>query len=304
GTGQNPIAVALGDLDGDGRLDLGVANHFGDSISIYRNTSARGVIDAGSFASPLILAASVGPHGLAIQDFNGDGKPDLVVANNGHGSGNTVSVYRNTGSPGNFAVAQRINYLVGTEPDFLAVGDLDGDGKPDIAVMNYVSSTLALLRNVSTDGVIDASSFAAKVEFPTGTGPDQTIKLGDLDGDGKLDCAVGVGLSGIASVFRNTTSPGGFTGNSLAPRVDFHEGTTHAFVALGDVNGDSKPDLVVFHDGIISIFENRSFPGGLDQSSFASKVDFPTEPGWIVARLLIADLDGDGRPELIALNQQ
>src|SRR5258708_19142835 len=101
--------------------------------------------------------------------------------------------------------------------------------------MNYASAALALLRNVSTDGVIDASSFEPKVEYPTGSGPDQTIRLGDLDGDGKLDIAVGVGLSGIASVFRNTTSPGGFTTNSLAPRVDFHEGTTHAFVALGHV---------------------------------------------------------------------
>jgi len=303
-TGQNPIAVAVGDLDGDGKLDLAIANHFGDSISIYRNTSVRGVIDADSFAAPLILPASVGPHGLAIQDMNGDGKPDLIVPNNGHGSGNTVSVYRNTGTPGNLAFAERVSYIVGTEPDFLTVGDLDGDGKPDIAVMNFVSSTLALLRNTSTDGVIDGSSFQTKVEFSTPTEPDQTIRLGDLDGDGKLDIAVGVDQGGAATVFRNTTSPGGFTTSSLAPRLDFTQDTLQAYVSLGDVNGDSKPDLVIFHSGIISVFLNTSSPGSLGPGSFAPKVDFQTEAGWNLSRVLIADLDADGRPELIALNQQ
>jgi len=303
-TGRNPIAVAVGDLDGDGKLDLAVANHFGDSISIYRNTSVRGVIDTGSFASPIILTASVGPHGLAIQDMNGDGKPDLVVANNGHGFGNTVSVYRNISTAGSLAFADRISYEVGTEPDFLAVGDLDGDGKPDIAAMNFVSSTIALLRNVTVNGVIDASSFQTKVEFATGPQPDQTIKLGDLDGDGKLDIAVGTDLSGMVSVFRNTTSPSGFTIDSLAPRLTFDQGTPQTYVALGDVNGDSKPDLAIFHSGIISIFLNASSAGSLGPGSFAAKVDFQAEPGWNLSRVLIADLDGDGRPELIALNQQ
>ena len=109
----------------------------------------------------------------------------------------------------------------------MAIGDLDGDGKPDLAVSNYYSNTISILKNTTTGGTITAGSFATKVDFPTATGP-QTIAIGDLNGDGKPDLAVANFSANVTdatankiSVFKNTTTAGPFTSNSFAAKVDF-----------------------------------------------------------------------------------
>ncbi|MFY8004907.1 MAG: FG-GAP-like repeat-containing protein, partial [Chitinophagaceae bacterium] len=210
-TGFNPYFVAIGDLDGDGKPDLAVANIFSNNVSVYRNTSTSGSIGAGSFAAKVDFATGSYPNSVAIGDLDGDGKLDLAVANQ---NSNNVSVFRNTSTSGSIDVssfAAGVDFATGTNPVAVAIGDLDGDGKPDLAVANFSlnlsSNSVSVYRNTATSGSISSGSFAAKVDFATGDGP-RSVAIGDLDGDGKPDLVVANAFSNTVSVYRNTATSG------------------------------------------------------------------------------------------------
>src|SRR6266849_2010368 len=140
-------------------------------------------VDANSFADKMDFAAAGNPRNLAVVDVDGDGKPDLVVANDGTPS---ISVFKNTSSPGNLggnAFAAKVDFATGSRPLQLAVGDLDGDGKPDLVVANWDSGTISVFQNTSTPGTVDADTFANRIDLATGPGP-YSVAIGDLDGDG------------------------------------------------------------------------------------------------------------------------
>jgi len=257
GTNTQPILVAIGDLDGDGKPDLAVANQNSASVSLFRNTSTSGSIVAGSFAAKVDFTTGTTPRSIAIGDLDGDGKPDLAVANNGSAS---VSVFRNTSTTGSMiagSFAAKIDFITGTLPSSVAIGDLDGDGKPDMAVANTASNTVSVLRNTSTSGSVVAGSFADKVDFTTGSGS-ISVALGDLDGDGKPDLAVANLGSPTVSVLRNTSTIGSIVAGSFAAKVDFTTGTNPRSVAIGDLDGDGKPDLAVanFNSTTVSLLRN------------------------------------------------
>ncbi len=255
-TGTTPVSVAIGDLDGDGKLDLAVANFGtgGNSISVFRNTSTSGSISTSSFATKVDFATGTAPISVAIGDLDGDGKPDLAVANLGTGV-NTVSVLRNTstsGSIGTSSFADKIDFTAGTQPRSIAIGDLDGDGKPDLAVANLTSGNISVLRNTSTSGSIGTNSFADKVDFTTGTTP-RSVVIGDLDGDSKPDLVVANTDPNSVSVLRNTSTSGNIGTGSFATKVDFTTGTGPRSAAIGDLDGDGKPDLAVANTGSNSV---------------------------------------------------
>jgi hypothetical protein len=300
-SGSQPRSVAVGDLDGDGKSDLVVANFDANTVSVYRNTSMSGSIVAGSFAAKVDFTTGTGPVSVAIGDLDGDGKLDLAVANYGS---NSVSVIRNLSSSGSIVLgsfAAKVDFTTGTNPQSVALGDLDGDGKPDLAVANLISNTVSVIRNLSMSGSINSGSFAAKVDFTTGINP-YSVALGDLDGDGKPELAVANNASVTVSVFRNTTISGSIGAGSFAAKVDFATGFGPRSVAMGDLDGDGKPDLAVANSGsaTVSAFRNTSSSGSIGAGSFAAKVDFAT--GTAPSSVDLGDLDGDGKPELAVAN--
>jgi len=178
-----------------------------------------------------------------------------VVTSVVNGSSNTVSVFRNTGTgAGSISYAAKVDFATGTTPFSVSIGDLDGDGKADLAVANKGSS-LSVLRNTSTGA--GSISYAAKVDFETGTAP-VSVSIGDLDGDGKADLVVANGSSNTVSVFRNTSTGAGAI--SYAAKVDFTTGTTPQSVSIGDLDGDGKADLVVgnYDSGTLSVLRNAT----------------------------------------------
>src|SRR5215472_354237 len=133
--GNYPSSVAVGDFNGDGALDLAVANTcFGcDFVSVFMGKGD------GSFQAARIFGGGTGPLFVAVGDFNGDGVPDLATANL---FSNNVSVLLGNGD-GSFQAAR--SFGVGNAPYFVAVGDFNGDGVPDLATANLNSNDVSVL---------------------------------------------------------------------------------------------------------------------------------------------------------------
>ena len=299
-TGTNPRGVVIGDVDGDGKPDLTVANEGSNTVSIFRNTSAPGTIDASSFAAKVDFTTGALPRSVAMGDVDGDGKPDLALANWRGGSGTTVSVYRNTSTSGVInasSFAAKVDFTTGSGPISVAIGDVDGDGKLDLAVANNGSATVSVFRNTSASGVINASSLSAKVDFTTGSGP-FGVSVGDVDGDGKPDLAVTNDGSATVSMFRNTATSGTINASSFATKADFTTGTNPYSVVIGDVDGDGKPDLTVANNtsNTVSVLRNLD-PLFLEVGASAGVDDAGTGEGaaW-------GDYDGDGDQDLYVVN--
>jgi len=293
--GTAPYAVAIADFDKDGKLDLAVTNSgsgaTGTTISVLRNLSTSG---NSSFASAQTFNVGTGPIGIVASDFDQDGWIDLAVTNYGSSNdGTTISVLRNTSSSGNISFATQQTFTVGTAPWYIAAGDLDGDNKPDLAVANYQSNSVSLLRNTSTSGSI---SFAAKQDLGTGTGPIGVL-IADLNGDGKRDLAVTNNGSNSVSVWRNTTTSIGSI--LFDTRQDFSVGTAPRGISAGDVGGDGLPDLVVtnFGGNTVSVLRNASTSSGL---AFAAKLDFAT--GTAPQNLVVGAIDLDGKLDIAVTN--
>jgi hypothetical protein len=299
GSYSNPYTVAVADLDGDGKLDIIALNADSKVISILRNISSPGIITTNSFAARVDLPAGNDMRGLAVQDLNGDGKPDIVTCNSGD---NTISIFQNMSTIGNIAFAPRVDFAAGDGPQSVAIGDLDGDGLPDLAVANYNSGTISVFRNLGVGGNITTNLFAPKVDFP-GLASLGYIALGDMDGDGKLDMVASGGNGSQAiSVYRNMATVGSITTNSFAPQVDFAAPGWANSVAVGDLDGDGKLDVALVSQlsSVFSIFKNVSVPGSFTTDSFAARVDF--DSGWNPNGVVIGDLDGDGRPDIVFCN--
>src|ERR1019366_890758 len=206
-TGTAPFSVTTADLNGDGLPDLIVANWAGNTVSVLLNTTAPGATTP-SFATQQVFATGYYPFSVTTADLNGDGLPDLIVANEGSA---TVSVLLNTTAPGattpSFATQQ--TFATGSGPYSVTTADLNGDGKPDLIVANVGDNTVSVLLNTTAPGAA-TPSFATQQPFAVGNSP-ISVTVADLNGDGLPDLIVANLGSNTVSVLLNTTVPGATT---------------------------------------------------------------------------------------------
>jgi hypothetical protein len=288
--------TAAGDLDGDGRLDLVVPNSESLTISIYRNTGTAGVIDGNSLQSSAELETAGTPMAVAIGDVDGDGKLDIVVANRE----GTISVFRNISAIGNLGVssfAPRVDFAVPSEDlRGLAVGDVDGDGKLDVALCSGEGFIL-VLRNTGTLGSVN---YAGAVSFPGEAGELVSLVLGDIDCDGKLDLLVANNATADIFLLRNISVAGSA---SFESPVIFAVGTNPYGVGLADLDGDGRPELLAINSGsgTLSVFRNSSSPGSLVRANFPQRsFNFMAAPGAMT--IAVGDVNGDGKPDVAFAN--
>ncbi len=275
-TGNQPMSVAIGDFNGDGKPDLAVANWNDRTVSVLLGNGN------GTFATRTDYATGEWPSSVAIGDFNGDGKPDLAVANQGD---NTVSVLLGNGN-GTFAT--KTDYASGVYPISVAVGDFNGDGKPDLAVANeglypdYAGTVSVLLGNGN-------GTFATRTDYGTGNSP-TSVAIGDFNGDGKPDLAVAYNVNTASVLLGNGDG-------TFATATDYETGDSPASVAIGDFNGDGKPDLSVVNQGDNTV----SVLLGNGDGTFATKTDYAS--GVYPISVAVGDFNGDGKPDLAVANQ-
>jgi hypothetical protein len=286
-TGNGAINLATGDMDGDGKKDVVVANQSTGEISIFRSTTTSGSI---SFSSRIDSSVGGNFGFIYLNDLDGDGKLDIVAST---GINNKITVYRNMSTtPGTILIGAKQTFAAGNNVSGMGIGDLDGDNKIDIVVCNYTDGTYSIFRNNSTSGTISfATAVTSGVIFSS---PSQPL-ISDLDVDGKNDLVIlNTGSNNIKIYQNTTTSVGSISFSTTAVTVLTGSGPHRGDVS--DIDGDGKPDIVCsnYSSSNTSVFRNTSTSGSI---SFASKVDFAA-PNNIQSSLL-RDLDADGKPELI-----
>jgi VCBS repeat-containing protein len=245
-----------------------------------------------SFTGPSYFPVGSFPASVAVGDFNGDGKPDLAVANE---FSNDVSVLLG-GSSGSFGNAT--SYPTGDFPDSVAVGDFNRDGHPDLAVANGNANTVSVLLG-SSNGSFTARTTVAAGNFPA------SVAVGDFNQDGNPDLAVADKDSGVISVLRGDGTGGFATAGTIAsdsyPLSSLRGPTS---VAVGNFNGDGDPDLAVANQlsGDISVLFGANLTGFTGPIVVASGTD-PVDPVSDPVSVVVGDFNQDGNPDLAVAEQ-
>jgi hypothetical protein len=265
--GVSPRAVVAADFNGDGKDDLAVT----DGSSNTNNLLILISNGDGTFHTGTSVTVPAASSALAVGDFNGDGKVDLVVGTVVNPTTSEVMVFLGNGD-GTFQ--NPLSFPVGKSPVFIAVGDLNGDGKQDLVVANGDGTLSTLLGN--GDG-----TFGLARNFLEGGTP-VWVAIADFNGDGRADLAV-ADLSNVAVFLGNGD------GTFQTPH-NFASGINADSVAVGDFNSDGKVDLVAVGAG----------GGGLvllgkGDGTFAAQ----TSVGVGGVAVAVADFNKDGNLDLV-----
>jgi hypothetical protein len=248
--GDGPDALAVGDVNGDGKLDLVTGNDTGTSVSVLLGNGD------GTFQTQQTYKAGSYPHWVALADVNGDKALDIIVANEGN---NNVGVLLNNGD-GTFGTMS--TFATNGEPYSVATGDFNRDGKTDLAVTGYENSVISVLLG-NGDG-----TFQNYVDYPTGVAP-AVVMAYDFNGDKKLDLATvdyNNGQTGSISILF------GKGDGTFGSPSNYATGLGPDGMAIGRFNGDKYPDLAVAN----LIGDSMSILPGKGDGTFGAPVSFDT----------------------------
>ena len=258
-----PQALVVGDVDGDGDLDLLTASTNGGQISVRLNGGDASGSNSGFFSGTQILAIAAETWALALADIDGDGDLDLLGTS---ATGSTINFALNGGNAsgsntGIFQGGQSIE--VGLRPAALALADLNGDGTPDLVSANAGSGTVSIRFNGNNNNPV--GSFGGAQEVAVGPVPG-TVALADVDADGDLDLVVtdagttpGATTSQVTVRLNGGDASGSNTGifsNGYASPV----GLGPAALALGDIDGDLDVDLLTISPGTSTVSTRLNQP--------------------------------------------
>lgn len=285
--------LCMCDFDSDNRTDIATANDGGNTLNVFANTTALPGLANISFNRIPILLGTRSIH-TTCGDLNGDGKPDIVVAEGGPG-GDRVFVLRNTSSgSGVFSFSIQSITLSGKKVKRTDIADLDNDGKPEVIVTNQTGGNINILVNESSLAAISFSPTPVTVNIPEAASTDG-LSVEDLDGDGLRDIATSQFLTQTSNIFilENTSVPGNI---SFTHNQTLDLSGTVVNLKTGDLDGDGKPEIAatqLIGTGTISVFKNQA-NGSI---AFGAPVSFVTDVRpW---GLDFGDMDGDGMADIV-----
>lgn len=320
--GATQVAVAVGDVNGDGEADLVTASFDSSSVSVLLGTGG------GAFAAPVTLTAGSGTRSVALGDMNLDGNPDILAANR---DANTISVFLGNGvggfSPkvdimtgsapltvrtadlnrdsipdmvvstntfpttlsvhlgnGDGTFQPRVNYNIGDIPISALISDLNSDGNPDVVAANQLGDTVSV-RLGNGDGTLGDLT-----TFDTGSGP-ISLAAGDFDGNGSPDLVTVSGGNGSVSILLGNGD------GTFAARTDVYASMLALSVTTADVDSDGDLDLLVSdYAGTVKVLL------GNGSGSFVSSITLSL-PGTRPREVAVGDFDQSGRPDFVTANE-
>jgi len=291
-TGTAAHSVSAGDINGDGLPDLVAVNTTSATASVFLNTTTPGAA-APTLSTKTDFATGTNPYSVVLKDMNGDGKLDMVCANQ---TANSIGIFINTTTPGastpTFGAMTAFTTPAG--PTHLAIADFNGDGLQDVVVPNNSAASVSVFFNTTTVGS-STPTFGTRADFTAGSTV-WSVATGDFNLDGKIDIVCANRGASSVSYFLNTTATGGTTPTFTA-KTDLTVGSTPFGVGVGDMNCDGKPDILSASRGAaqFSVYLNNTAPNASSltlltrtDNTTASQPYFP----------VIADYNGDGKPDV------
>ncbi len=276
-SGAGPQSLVVADLNGDGKPDIVVDNFSDNTVGVMLGKGD------GTFGTQKTYPTGDEPEGMIVADMNHDGIPDIIVPNRAN---NNVGILLGHGD-GTFENESTIS--VGNGPRAVAVGDFNGDGNLDLAVANNVDSSVTILFGNGQ------GSFPTQTTIAHVANKVNSIAVGDFNGDGKLDF-VTVGLNESEAVVFPGDGAGAFGTAIDSPLAgDVTAGVSS--VAVADMNGDGKQDLVIAN------YETSNTVGvllGNGNGTFGTMTTFSTGAASFPDVVRVADVNGDGKLDVIA----
>jgi FG-GAP-like repeat len=272
----SPVALAVGDFNGDGKEDLAVAEYGGTGKSAVAVLLGDGT---GRFRVSATYPSGVETTGVTVADFNGDGHDDVAIADNI----GTVKVFFGTGKG---TLRKPTTYkLPGTNPISLAAGDLNGDGHPDIAVAEAIGGSIAVLLNDGT------GKFFQPVTYNAGGGEVVDVKIADLRHDGKQDLVIANFSQGMVVLLNEGN--GTFAKPTIYTPTFFNWQPPEACV-VADFNLDGKLDVAcAAHLNDAYVFYGKG--DGTFKSGVEIHETINHQGGFSIAT---GDFNDDGAPDL------